>query len=93
MKLCVQYMAQLRPLMNRDEEHVTVPDHCSVTSLLALLSAQQPNAADHLLTAAGHVRPSLLIAVNGAAVATHEAATRQLAAGDVVTLLPPIAGG
>ena len=39
------------------------------------------------------VRPSLLIAVNDRAVAPNSAHSTRLTCGDVVSLLPPIAGG
>ena len=93
MKLCVQYMAQLRPLRGCHEEFVELPDGSKVNELLVYLSQQQPDVASHLLTAAGDVRPSLLVAINGAAVAPQDAPRVALADGDVVTLLPPIAGG
>jgi molybdopterin synthase sulfur carrier subunit len=93
MKLSVQYMAQLRPLRGCQEEFVELPPGSNVNQLLVYLAEQQPDVASHLLTAAGEVRPSLLVAVNGAAVAPQDAPRVALAHGDVVTLLPPIAGG
>ena len=45
------------------------------------------------MTEAGHARPSLLVVVNDSAVSAREAATTMLHSDDVVTLLPPIAGG
>jgi molybdopterin converting factor small subunit len=93
MKLSVQYMAQLRPLRGCQEEDVVLPEGSNVNELLIYLAQQQPDVASHLLTAAGDVRPSLLVAINGAAVAPQDAPRVALSQGDVVTLLPPIAGG
>jgi molybdopterin synthase sulfur carrier subunit len=93
MRLSVQYTAQLRPLVGRSEEFVVLPAGSSLDALLTHLAAREPAAAPHLLTSAGHVRPSLLVAINGCAVASHAASVTSLAEGDVVTLLPPIAGG
>ena len=51
------------------------------------------DAATHLVTASGQMQCGLLIVVNDAAIASHQASTLILRTGDVVTLLPPIAGG
>ena len=93
MKLCVQYMAQLRPLIGCSDEQVDLPEGTNVARLLTQLATAQPAAATHLLTATGQMRPSLLVARNGAAISVAEAATTVLQDGDVITLLPPIAGG
>jgi molybdopterin converting factor small subunit len=46
-----------------------------------------------LLNEAGQAQSSLLMVVNDAAVSAREAASLPLKDGDVVLLLPPIAGG
>lgn len=93
MNLSVQYTAQLRPLLARSEERVMLPEGSHLENLLAHLAEREPAAAPHLLTSAGQMRPSLLVALNGSAVAARDAATIALADGDIVTLMPPIAGG
>lgn len=93
MKLRVQYMAQLRAAVGRTEEEVELPDGNSLADLLHQLANTHNAARSHFVTEAGQARPSLLIVVNDAAVSAREAATTLLHSDDVVTLLPPIAGG
>ena len=94
MKLHVRYTAQLRAAMGLDEEDVELPEGASLETLLRSVAEHHGGeAASHLLTDAGQVRPSLLVVVNDAAAAPADAAATKLRPGDVVTLLPPIAGG
>jgi MoaD family protein len=93
MKLQVQYTAQLRGCVGQPEEHVELPDGSSLLGLLRQLAARWDRARQHLLTDLGQPRPSLLVVVNGVAIPAHEAGDSVLQAGDVVVLMPPIAGG
>jgi sulfur-carrier protein len=93
MRLRVEYTAQLRTVLGRSEEEIDLPEGSSLAELLVhLASVVCREAAPHLLTAAG-MQSSLLVAVNKAAVPAREAGGVSIQAGDVVTLLPPIAGG
>lgn len=93
MKLHVHYTAQLRAAVGRSEEEVELPDGSSLADLLLRLAEQYCDARPHLATECGSLRPSLLVVVNNIAVPLREAADRELQPGDVVMLLPPIAGG
>ena len=94
MKLRVQYMGQLRTAAGRSEEEIELPESTSLTTLLSKLASRLGDgAAPHLVTAAGHAQGGLLIVVNGSAIAAPHAAATLLRPGDIVTLLPPIAGG
>lgn len=94
MKLRVQYMAQLRTAIGCSEEERELSDGASLAELLSQLAASHgADAGKHLFTAAGLVQPSLMIAVNGTAAPTRNVAEIALRCGDVVTLMPPIAGG
>lgn len=93
MKLRVQYMAQLRAVIGQAEEAVELPEGTRLSELLAHLAATHEKARSHLVTDRGHARPSLLIVVNEAAVSAREAEAAVLRPNDVITLLPPIAGG
>ena len=76
------YFAALRDLLGRSEETLTLP--ASVTTVRALaehLSARAPALGERM----GHVR----IARNEAFASPDEA----LAEGDVIALIPPVAGG
>ena len=94
MKLRVQYTAQLRTAVGRAEEDVDLPEGSSLHALLVQLAADRGrDVAMHLVTDAGEAQPSLLVAVNNAAVSAREAAATTVKCCDVVTLMPPIAGG
>ncbi|MCI0360121.1 MAG: MoaD/ThiS family protein [Planctomycetaceae bacterium] len=94
MKLRVQYTAQLRTAVGRTEDEVELPEGSSLAALVEHLAAQLDDAAaGHLVGPGGGIRPSLLVVVNEAAAPAHAVATTSLQDGDVVLLLPPIAGG
>lgn len=93
MKLRVQYMAQLRTVVGRAEEAVDLPEGGSLADLLNQLATTHVAASSHFVTKARQARPSLLIVVNDAAVSARAATATELHANDVITLLPPIAGG
>jgi molybdopterin converting factor small subunit len=94
MKLRVQYSAQLRAAIGRPEEEVELPEGSRLAELLAhLVLRLEEGAAAHLVTSSGEVRRSLLVVVNDSASPACEAAATVLRPGDVVLLMPPIAGG
>jgi molybdopterin synthase sulfur carrier subunit len=94
MKLRVQYTAQLRTATGRSEEEIELPEGSSLAGLLAYLAARLgPEAATHLVTARGDKQPALLVVINNSSTAAQQAADTILHTGDIVTLLPPIAGG
>ena len=93
MKLRVQYMAQLRTVIGQSEEEIELPDGTNLAGLLNQLANTHSAAKSHFVTEIGHARPSLLIVLNDSAVSARDAATTALNSNDVVTLLPPIAGG
>lgn len=94
MKLRVQYSAQLRTAVGRPHDELDLPDGSSLAALLDHLADSLDEAASaHLFVPGGGFRPGLLIVVNDLAAPVHAAATTKLRHGDVVLLLPPIAGG
>ena len=94
MRLRVQYTAQLRTVVGRTEEEVELPEGSNLAELLLhLASTVRSETAPFLLTAGGEVQPALLVAVNKEAVLSRDARAVLVNSGDVVTLLPPIAGG
>lgn len=94
MRLRVQYTAQIRTAAKRSEDEVDLPEGSSLAMLLGHLAERLgPEAAAHLVTSGGEAHRSLLIIVNDSLVASGAIATTVLRNGDVVTFLPPIAGG
>jgi len=93
MKVLVKYTAQLRTAIQRAEEVIEFTEATSLSDLLAHLADRHDGGRPHLLGSNGKVNACLLVVVNESAVAASEAASWQLNEGDVVLLLPPIAGG
>lgn len=93
MKLRVQYMAQLRAAVGCTEEDVELPEGSSVAELLHQLANTHAAARSHLVAETGHARPSLLIVVNDSTVSARDTVSTVLREQDIVTLLPPVAGG
>lgn len=94
MRLRVQYTAQLRAAVGRSEEEIDLPEGSNLAELLVhVASILCREAAGYVLTSRGELQPSLLVAVNDGAVSTREARAVLVNSGDVVMLLPPIAGG
>ena len=93
MRLHVKYTAQLRASLQCAEQVVELPAASRVSDLLMHLAEQHQAGRPHLINGAGEVNASLLIVVNDSAVSARDAVSVQLNDGDVVLLLPPIAGG
>jgi len=94
MRLRVQYTAQLRAVAGRSEDELDLPEGSTLAEVLVHVATEVcRDAAGHLLTPGGGLQPSLLVAVNNRAISTREAGAVPVSAGDVVMLLPPIAGG
>jgi molybdopterin converting factor small subunit len=94
MKLRVQYMGQLRTVAGKCEEEIELPDESSLAVVFHHLAQRLGReAAAHLFARPGEAHRSLLIVVNDSAVCVRDAAATALQCGDVITLLPPIAGG
>jgi molybdopterin converting factor small subunit len=94
MKIRVQYTGQLRSAVGRAEDDLELPEATTLPLLLRNLAASLGEAAaPHLATAGGDVPCGLLIVRNGTALGAVEAMKTHLVCGDVIALLPPIAGG
>jgi MoaD family protein len=87
-------MAQLRDAIGRAEEELEFPEGSSVAHLLVELAARHgEETSPHLITSAGEPQRGLLAIVNDRAVAGPSTLVTVLQHGDVITLMPPIAGG
>lgn len=94
MKLRVQYTGQLRTTVGRSEDELELAEPTRLpVALRELVSHLGEQARPHLTTAEGGLASGLLVVVNGSAVCGSQAHETLLKPGDVVTLLPPIAGG
>ena len=94
MRLRVQYTAQIRAAANKSEDEVELPDGSNLAVLIDHLTVRLGReAAVHLVTSSGEPHRSLLIIVNESLIASTQTSATVLRTGDVVTFLPPIAGG
>jgi molybdopterin converting factor small subunit len=94
MRLLVQYTAQLRTAAEKAEEEFELEGRTSLADLLGRIASRlRTEAAGHLLIPAGRPQPSLLVVLNSEVVRTRDADSVLVKPGDVLTLMPPIAGG
>jgi molybdopterin converting factor small subunit len=94
MRLLVQYTAQLRTAVEKAEEEIELIGRCSVAELLGRIASRlHAEAVRHLLTPSGGLQPSLLVVLNSEVVPNRDADSVLVKPGDVLTLMPPIAGG
>ncbi len=82
MTITLLYFAAVRELVGKDEERVALPDHVTTVGHLATF------LAEHQVALAGRLG-SVRFARNETFATNDEA----LADGDVVALIPPVAGG
>jgi len=93
MEIEVELTGQLRTAAGRAELVVPVEPGATLRGLLDQLAAATPALAPHLFAGDRRLQPSLLVVVNGTAVAAADGEARLLKAGDRVGLMPPVAGG
>jgi MoaD family protein len=93
MKLRIKYTGQLRTAVQRAEEEIDLPDGSLLAELLNHLTVRYPAGKALLLGRSGEIASSLLVAINETAISAQDAKGVMLKDGDVVLLLPPIAGG
>ena len=94
MNVRVEFTGQLRTAIGQASDHVELPEGATVAVLLVQLEQWCGEAASpHLFDSSGQVQPSLLVAINGSAYPSRQAAAVGLRDGDTIVLLPPIAGG
>ena len=94
MRIRVQYMAQLRTVIGQAEEELEFATGASLAEVIAHLAlSRRREAASFLLTPRGELQPSLLLAINRTAISPADVGATPLQCGDVLTLMPPIAGG
>lgn len=94
MNVRVEFTGQLRAAIGQATGRVELPEGATLAMLLVQLGQRcGEEARPHLLNASGQMQPSLLVAINGTACSSRQAAQTVLRDGDAVVLLPPIAGG
>ena len=95
MKVKVQYLGQVKVIINRSEEEVGLLSEATVQDLMQQLSTAYGKAFDTEVFAepGKTTRDDLVIAVNGRAIKQLDSMNTRLKQGDVVTLFPIFPGG
>ncbi|MCW4037774.1 MAG: MoaD/ThiS family protein [Candidatus Bathyarchaeota archaeon] len=95
MKVTVQYLGQVRAVLNKGREEVDVSPKTTVFTLLKQLTERYGEAFEgEVFEEEGKaVREGLIVTVNGKAIGQLQGTKTRLNVKDVVTLLPLFAGG
>jgi molybdopterin converting factor small subunit len=94
MNVRVEYTGQVRSAAGRDVVAAELDAGATLGDLMATLAATGPEGLrPHLLTAAGRIQPTLVVVIDGRAVAGTAREATALHDGAAVVLLPPVAGG
>lgn len=82
------------PLRTAGPVELSVSEGTTLAGICRLLAdTAAGDVRRHLLSAAGGLEPTLLVAVNGVGVPLEERPRRILLDGDDVLIMPPVAGG
>jgi MoaD family protein len=93
MNIRVEFTGQVRTVIGQADDRVELSEGATVATLLEQLGRRYEGARPHLIDASRKPQRSLLVAINGTALSSRQAASTVLHEGDAVVLLPPIAGG
>lgn len=94
MSVRVDYTGQVRSAAGCEGIELEFSAAATLGELFARLVSEGPPALrPHLVTADGRVQPTLVVVVDGRAVAGAARETTPLHDGATVVLLPPVAGG
>lgn len=94
MNIKVRFEAQLRQAAGTDIVDITLDEFNSITNVFSVVSEQfGKDVSSRLLDQEGNPQKSLLLFVNDQPVAYDSINVSSLCDGDVVSILPPIAGG
>jgi molybdopterin converting factor small subunit len=94
MSIRVCYLAQARKVAGVSEDVVPWQSGLTLSAALHDLAASRgPEFRAFLFRDDGRLQPTLLITINDQPVPRSSAATASLNDGDVVTMIPPVAGG
>ena len=92
MQIRIQYEAQLRRIMEREDDVLELSEPCSVAECIRQLAGKHEKSLNSvLLTDGGEVQPSLLIFVNDSQVLRDD--PTPLKDGASLALMTPISGG
>ncbi len=93
MKITLRTFADFREIIGARELELTLPEGETVGGLLKDLCNAYPRLQEKLFDASGKIKPYILILKNGRNIDSAHQLDTILAADDVISLFPPVAGG
>ncbi|PSN94508.1 hypothetical protein B9Q04_02075 [Candidatus Marsarchaeota G2 archaeon BE_D] len=91
MKVTVRYFARLREMLGKSSDEFELEDSSTIMDLLNLLSTRYPNLKSAVFENDGKTLKKIYqVLVSGQHVSEPN---RKLHDGDIVAILPPVAGG
>ncbi|MCS7138259.1 MAG: MoaD/ThiS family protein [Candidatus Caldarchaeum sp.] len=92
MKVSTKYFALIRERLGKNSEEFDLPDNSTVADFLAAFRQKYADKVKDFLDVSG-LKAGFAVALNGESVDPKDWRSIQLKQGDVVVILPPIAGG
>jgi len=93
-RVATRFYAFLRERVGRQDDTLELGDDATVGDFLEKLAEKYEHAlVGYVFDADKHLRSGFAVALNGENVKPEEFSSRRLRDGDVVVILPPIAGG
>jgi molybdopterin synthase sulfur carrier subunit len=93
MRITTRFFAFLREMAGRETDEVTVAEGATIHDFLKVLREKYSGIFDRIFQADGLLKPGFAIALNGETVDREGWGNISLKDGDLVVILPPIAGG
>ena len=93
MKITLRTFADFREIIGARGLELTLPEGETVGGLLKDLCNAHPRLQEKLFDASGTIKPYILILKNGRNIDSAHQLDTILAADDVISLFPPVAGG
>jgi molybdopterin synthase sulfur carrier subunit len=93
MKIIVRTFADFREIIGARELELTLPEGETVGGLLKDLCNAHPRLQKKLFDASGKIKPYILILKNGRNIDSAQQLDTIIAADDVISVFPPVAGG
>jgi sulfur-carrier protein len=93
MKITFRTFADFREIIGAREQELSLPDGETVGGLLKGLREDHPRLQEKLFDASGNIKPYILILKNGRNIESLQYLDTIIAADDVISIFPPVAGG
>lgn len=93
MKITFRTFADFREIIGAREQELSLPEGESVGGFLKGLCEAHPRLQGKLFDASGKIKPYILILKNGRNIESLQHLDTIIAADDVISVFPPVAGG